>query len=798
MRVWASLAWRGEDAKPADGMAEATIGRALKRREDKRLLRGGACFVDDFQPPGTAHMAILRSPFAHARIRSVALAGARAAPGVIDAFSGADLDRPLPQIPFRLAGLAGFDRFLQPPIATTKARFAGEPVAVVVAADRYAAEDALARIEVDYDPLPVVADPASAAEAATLVHEEAGGNVAIRYTVGRGDADAAFAAAPYRRGERFRTHRQTALPLETRGLVGDFAGGRSLRLWGAAKVTHFNKRALAAAFALPEAVVELIALDVGGGFGVRGELYPEDYLVPIASRRAGRPVKWIEDRQEHLMAANHSRDIACSLEIAAERDGTILALRGRVLADLGAYARTNGGIVPVRTVQFLPGPYRIPNFSCDAEIVVTNRTPTGTYRGPGRFEANFFRERLIDLMAADLGLDPAAVRLANLLGPDELPFAIGELVPGDAGTAYAEGDYPAALARLLDEAGYESWRSRQGETGADGRRHGLGIACFVESSAAGPPEHASIAADERGGIELRVGASSFGQGVETGMAQIAAEALEIPPDGIVVRHGTTSLLPDGSGSYHSRTTVMAGNAVALAAAAFRARCMALAALRWNAEADSLAWRDGCVALAGGASGEAIGIASLAAFARSRGEALEASARFDNRGQAAWSAGAHAAHVAIDVGTGEVAVLGYHLVEELGRVLNPMLVEGQAVGAAVQGIGGALFDRIRHDAAGQLLTASLADYPVPAPAEMPRIAALALETHPAASNPLGFKGAGEGGIVAAGAAIANAIAQALGRSGAGPTELPASPGDILRLLEDGEAAPTESAGSRRSR
>ena len=402
-------------------MAEGAIGRALSRREDPRLLRGSGCFVDDFAPPGTAHMAILRSPFAHALIRSVDLARARAAPGVIDAFSAADLDRPLPEIPFRLAGLAGFDRFLQPPIAADKARFAGEPVAVIVAADRYTAEDALAAVEVDYEPLPAVADPETAAASATLVHEEAGENLAIRYSVGRGDAEAAFAAAPYRRRERFRTHRQTALPLETRGLVADFSDGKTLRLWGAAKVTYFNRRVLARAFCLEEAAVELIQLDVGGGFGVRGELYPEDYLLPIASRRTGRPVKWIEDRQEHLMAANHSRDVACSLEIAAARDGTILALRGRLIADLGAYARTNGGIVPVRTVQFLPGPYRIPNFSCEAEIVVTNRTPTGTYRGPGRFEANFFRERLIDLMAADLGLDPAELRLANLLGPDELP-----------------------------------------------------------------------------------------------------------------------------------------------------------------------------------------------------------------------------------------------------------------------------------------------------------------------------------------------------------------------------------------
>ena len=764
-------------------MAERMIGRALSRREDARLLRGTGRFVDDFAPPGTAHMAILRSPFAHARIGSVDLAGARAAPGAIDAFCGADLERPLPQIPFRLAGLSGFDRFLQQPIAMDKVRYAGEPVAVVVASDRYAAEDALGAIEVDYDPLPAVADPETAAESGTLVHDEAGENVAIRYAVERGDVEAAFAAAPYRRRERFRTHRQTALPLETRGLVADFSDGETLRLWGAAKVTHFNKRVLVRAFGLPDAAVELIQLDVGGGFGARGELYPEDYLVPIASRRAGRPVKWIEDRQEHLMAANHSRDIVCSLEIAAGRDGTILALRGEVVADLGAYARTNGGIVPVRTVQFLPGPYRIPNFACESSIVVTNRTPTGTYRGPGRFEANFFRERMIDLMATDLGLDPAEVRLGNLLGPDELPFDIGELVPGDTGTAYADGDYPAALRRLLDEVGYEGWRTRQGEAGADGRRHGLGIACFVESSAAGPPEHAHIGADESGRIEVRVGSSSFGQGVETGMTQVAADALGVPPDAITVRHGTTSLLADGSGSYHSRSTVMAGNAVADAAAAFRERCVALAALRWNAEPESLAWRDGRVERSGDEAAETIGIGALAAFARSRGESLEAAGRFDNRGKVAWSSGAHAAHVAVDVETGEVAVLDYRVVEELGRVLNPMLAEGQAVGAAVQGIGGALFDRIRHDGDGQLLTANLADYLVPASVEIPRIETVALETHPATSNPLGFKGAGEGGVIAVGAAIANAIALALGTSGAGPTELPASPGDVLRLLEE---------------
>ena len=758
-------------------MPDGVIGRPVKRLEDPRLLRGRACFVDDLDLPGMVSMAILRSPLAHARIAAVDLAAARAAPGVLDVFCAADLDPPLPEIPVRLVAMPEFARFLQPPLAIEKVRFVGEPVAVAVAVDRYRAEDALALIAVEYEPLPVVAGLEEAAAARTLVHERAGENFAVRYRAGRGDADAAFADAAYRRRETFRTHRQAPSPLETRGLAADFDPGRGgLTLWGAAKIAHYNRDVLAAAFGLARDAVELIELDVGGGFGVRGELYPEDYLTPIASRRTGRPVKWIEDRREHLMAANQARDIECTLEIAADARGRILGLRGTLLADIGAYVRTNGAVTPTRAGQFLPGPYAIDNVALSVRVAVTNKTPTGTYRGPGRFEANFFRERMIDLMAGDLGIDPAEIRMRNLLRPDALPYAIGELIPGDTGTAYAEGDYPAVFARLLSAAGYDAWPRRQGRTDRRGRRHGLGLACFVESSAAGPPESARIIACDDGGIEVRVGSSALGQGLATGMAQIAAEALGIDIASITVRHGTTSLLPEGSGTYHSRSTVMGGNAVGLAAEAFRARCREVAALRLNTDPAKLEYRDGAV---GG-----LDITTLAAFAASRGQRLEADGGFDNAGQSAWGFGAHAAHVAVDAETGEVAVEGYWVVEELGRVLNPMLAEGQTVGAVVQGLGGALYDRIVHDGDGQLLTGSLADYPMPISTTAPRIASIALQTHPAASNPLGFKGAGEGGLVAVGGAIGNAIAHALGAFGVQPMEAPLAPDRLRALMNAG--------------
>ncbi len=754
------------------------IGQSVTRLEDRRLLRGEGQYIDDIKLPGMAAMAIYRSPHAHARIRRIDLSQARAMDGVLDVFCAVDMGPELPVIPLRLAPFDGFERFLQRPIAVGKVRYVGEPIAIVVARDRYLAEDALELIEIDFEPLGAITNVEQAAAGEILVHQDAGKNLATRYTVARGDIEAGFAGAPYRRRERFQTNRHGAVPLETRGLIGDFdAQIPRLRLYGATKVNFFNRRHLAQALDLPEQSVELIETDVGGGFGARGELYPEDYLVPIASRRAGCPVKWIEDRAENLMAMNHSRDIVCELEIAATEDGRILGMRAIVQGDMGAYLRTNGGTVASKAVQFLPGPYRIPAFSCDAQFLVTNKTPVGTFRGPGRFEANFCRERLLDLMAGDLGIDPAELRLRNLMEPAELPYPTGELVPGDPDATYDPGDYPATLRRLLDEADYADWKDRQGEI-SGGRAHGLGIACFIESSAAGPPESARLTVRIGGDIEIRTGASAMGQGTETGLAQICAEYLDIDLDRIGVLHGSTTLIETGGGTFHSRNTVMAGNAVRKAAEALRARAIELAALRWNTDGAALSYGAGGVGRGNPDGEEFLSLDALACFAHSQGETLSAQASFDNQQKVSYSYGAHAALIAIDVATGMVEVKRYIVVEEIGRALNPAMIQGQAVGGVVQGLGGTFLDHMVYNDEGQLLSGSFADYLLPVSSSLPEIKAITLEDFPSRLNPMGFKGAGEGGIVAVAAAVGNAVAQALKTHGISINQLPLTP-DRLR-------------------
>ncbi len=746
------------------------IGKSVNRLEDFRFLTGNGAFVDDVTLPGQAVMAILRSPHAHARILGIDFSGIHGLPGVIDAFArtevAAAFGGALPRIPLRLAPFPGFERMLQAPIASDRVRYVGEPVAVVVAENRYIAEDALEEIAVEYEILPAVTDIARSASGEVLLFEDAGENMGARYQVGRGDIDAAFAEADYTRRERFVTNRHAACPMETRGLIADFDGKR-LRLIGAGKVTYFNRRHLAPAFGLAESDIELIEQDVGGGFGARGELYPEDYLVPVASRRAGRPVKWIEDRRENLMACNHSREVVCDLEIAARRDGTILGMRATVQGDMGAYIRTNGGVVPSKTIQFLPGPYRVPAFAADMQALVTNKTPVGTYRGPGRVEANFCRERMIDMMAQDLGLDPVDVRMKNLMTPDELPYRMGELVLNDPDATLDDGDYPAAFRRLLAEIDYPALKKRSG-TVDDGKAFGIGFACFVESSAAGPPESARVSLSRDGNIEIRIGASSVGQGVETGMAQICADTLGVPPDDMTVLHGSTTLLELGGGTFNSRNTVMAGNAIRMAAEALREKCVEQAALRWNVAADAVAYEDGGVRH----DDRALSLTEIADFAGP----LSADATYANEGRVSYSYGAHVALVRVDTATGGVEIERYLLTEEIGRALNPAMVQGQAVGGVIQGIGGALLEQMLYDEDGQFLTASFADYLLPTSAEAPPVTAIALQDSPSKMNPMGFKGAGEGGIVAVAAAIANAVADATGLN---IKELPLTPATLCQ-------------------
>jgi carbon-monoxide dehydrogenase large subunit len=748
----------------------AYVGQPLERLEDDRLLRGKAVFVDDLVFEGMVHLAVLRSPVAHGRIVRIDLAAAQAMPGVVAAFAGADFDS-LPRIPLRLAPIEGVERFLQRPIACEKVRYVGEPVAVVVALSPELAEDALERIDIEIDALPAVTGWETASTPAALLFEENGTNVSARYTVGDGDVAAAFAAAGYTRREVLYCHRHTALPMETRGLVATWNETDSqLRIWGSTKVLWYNRKAIAEALALQPEQVQLLATDVGGGFGVRGELYPEDFLVPFVARALRRPVKWIEDRREHLMATNHSREITCDLEIACARDGMILALRGTVYGDMGAYTRTNGGIVPARAAQFLVGPYRIPALEFDVAIFMSNKTPVGTYRGPGRFEANFFRERLMDMAAEDLGIDAAEFRRINLLREDELPHSTGKLIPYEKPFVYDTGDYPAALQRVLTDIDYERLRQLNGKE-IDGRRHGVGLTCFVECSGGGPRENARFALEADGAVSVFTGCSMLGQGLQTALTQLAADTLEIGMDDIHVHNASTEDLAEGFGTFASRGAIRGGNAVVEAARNFIEQLMRFAAEIIGRAANDLHWQGGAVASHDGTV--LFDLPALAGHAAARQRRIEANGSYFST-DLTFSYGAHAAYVAVDPRTGAVEVLDYVAVEDIGVAVNPLVVHGQLIGSVVQGLGGVFLDHLVYDDQGQFLTGTLADYLVPTSTDFPIVRGESYGDRLASTNPLGIKGAGEGGIVGVAGAVANAVAAALRPLNARITALPLSP------------------------
>jgi carbon-monoxide dehydrogenase large subunit len=754
--------------------ARALIGRSVDRAEDLRLLTGAGKYVDDLQRDGMLHAAVLRSPLAHGRIIRLDAAAALATERVHAVITAADVGARVPLIPLRLAHLPEFESYLQPVIATDKVRYVGEPVAVVVAESPALAEDALEAIELEIEALPALPDRHGAALGTGLLFESTGGNRAVRYSVSFGDADAAFARAPYTRRESFRCHRLTGVPLETRGLIAEWnAAGTKLTVFGATKVLFFNRRVLAPMLGLDESAIDMIEPDVGGGFGVRGEFYPEDFLIPFAARHVGRPVKWIEDRREHLMATNHSREVDCELEIACTRDGVMLALRGQIHADMGAYIRTNGGVVPAKAAQFLPGPYRIRDVAITVEAWVTSKTPVGTLRGPGRFEANFFRERLIDMVAQDLGINPIELRRKNLITEAELPFATGKLVPYEGETAFDTGDYHATFERVLSEIGWAEKRSLQGAL-VDGRYHGLAVVPFVESSGSGK-ENARLAIEKDGSVTVRVGSSVLGQGLETTLAQVAAETLRLPFEQVRILHGSTTLLHEGFGTFASRSMVVGGAAVLDGCNNLLAAVQAAAGERLGFPNEEIVIADGVVS----AGNQRVTFKELAG--------LEAEGSFATTTRT-YSYGAHACHVAVDPRTGAVEILDYVAVEDVGRAINPQIVHGQAIGALVQGLGGVFLDHLIYDADAQILNTSLADYLVPVASDFPNVRAITMELRRSETNPLGAKGAGEGGMVAVAATVANAVAAALAPFGAEVRELPLGPAHLWKLISRASGAP----------
>lgn len=748
------------------------IGAPIERVEDLRFLRGRGEYVADLVRDGMLHAAILRSPLAHGCIRALDTKPTLALGGVHAVITAAEIGA-VPRIPLRLQTSPATEPFRQPVIASNRVRYVGEPIAVVLANTAAIAEDGVEAIALDIEELPVVADRHISGRDETLIFEDAGTNLAMTFTAIRGDADAAFREAEYIRRERFSVQRHTALPLEPRGLLAewDAAAGR-LTVMGAAKVPFFNRRTLAALMGLPEASVDLIENDVGGGFGARGEFYPEDFLIPFAARHVGRPVMWIEDRREHLIAMNHARQMDCEIEIACKRDGTIMGLRGDIFVDLGAYIRTNGLTAPRNVAQFFSGPYRIQNIRLRSLALVTNKTPTGTYRAPGRYEGSFFCERLIEPAAKDLGIDSVAMRQRNLVSDAEMPYPLARVDPGDlyAQTECDSGDYAHALDRCLAEFDWEQKRKLQGRL-VDGRYQGVAIACFIEGGGAGPKENARLELERDGSVTVYVGSAAVGQGLETVIAQIAADSLGLTIDKIRVLHGSTTYLEDGYGSFHSRSTVLGGSAVFEGAAVLLDKIRSAAAARLSCQPAEIEITDSDARTRDGRS---VALAELAE------DGLRADTSFANDHRHTYAYGTAAAHVAVDVGTGRVELVDYVVVEDVGRIVNPLTLHGQVIGATVQGLGGAFMEDLVYDANGQLLAGSLFDYLIPTATDFPRIRAISLQHRPSPTNPLGVKGAGEGGIIPVGGLMANAVASALSSLGAEPNQLPLSPPRVWRL------------------
>jgi len=786
-------------------MGAKFFGAAVKRREDPRFLRGEGRFIDDVTLPGLLHAAFLRSPHAHARIARVDTTAAAAAPGVVRVLTFADLERwmkPLPlfgAVPPGLAAVVTFDMRQTPQwaLCRDRARYVGEIVAMVVADCPERAEDSVDLIRVDWELLTPVVDMTRAAEpGAPLLHPEWGSNIGVGFTHSIGDADRAFAQADVTVTETFHIQRYVGMPLENRGVVAtwDRRDG-TMTTWNSTQVSHFVQQGLTGALGLPPHKIRVIAPDLGGGFGTKASGYAEDALVPIAAMALGRPVKWIESRREHMSGAAHARHQVHAISLAAARDGAILGVRDRIWLDLGAY-NVWGVVLPYNTVAHLIGPHRIKHMRVDVQAVVTNKTPNAPYRGAGRPETVFAMDRIVDCLARELRMDPAELRRRNYIRPDELPYDFGMPYRDGNPLVYDTGDFPEALEQALEAADYQKFRADQPRLRAQGIHRGIGISGYVEGTAIGPFEGATVKLDLAGRVLVATGAISSGQGHETSFAQIAADALGVPMDWITVIGGDTAAVPFGVGTFASRSAVTAGSSIADACREVRTKLTRAAAVLLEAAPDDIEIDDGRVFVRG-SPGSAVDLArvvqaSIPTFAKPgvASPDFEASA-YHHVPTVTYASAVHVAQVEVDASTGGVKLLRYVVAHDCGRVINPVIVEGQVHGGVAQGVGGALFEEMVYDETGQLLTGSLMDYAVPKADDLPPIETVHLE-FPSPRNPLGVKGLGEGGAISPPAAIANAVEDALAPFGVRVTETPLTAARIVALLERAAGSPRRTA------
>jgi aerobic carbon-monoxide dehydrogenase large subunit len=772
------------------------VGRSLLRREDRRLLTGQGQFIADLVLPRMVHAVLVRSPVAHARIRAINLSRTSTAPGVVLALNGTDLLQLLPPVPEGQISMPSKwtsviqHKFLnpqQPLLAHDKVRHVGEAVAIVVAESREQAEDAAERVTWDLEELPAVVDAEAALHPkSAIVHDRFQTNLIGAFSVGRGDADTALAGAPHRLQRRFYHHRYAAVPMECRGVVSAYdLRSDAATIWSSTQVVHWVRREAAALLGLPEARVRCIALDVGGGFGGKGHVYPEDLLITFLARKIGRPVRWIEGRSEHLSSATHSRDQLHDVEVGFDDDGRILALRDDYLVDCGAWNPIGSGVA-YNTAVHLTGPYKIENLAASGRIVVTNKVPNAPYRGAGRPEAAFAMERTIDLVARTLGLEPAEVRRRNMIRADEMPYRVGIPYRDGEPIVYDSGDYPGALRKALDAVGgIEAFRQHQGDARLAGRYLGLGIGCYIEGTGVGPFESAFVRIDPSGKVYVSCGVAPQGQGMETIFSQVIADLWKVRPEDVVLSFADTAAIAIGFGTMASRSTVTASGAIHHASARLRDKVLAIAAHLLECAPADLELRDGGIGVVG-VPGATVSLQKVAQAAQpgwesTRPQGVEAGLEETHYWQpptVTWSYAVHVAIVEIDCETGRVGVDKYAVAHDCGVVVNPMLVEGQIMGGAAQGLGGILCEAIVYDTNGQLLSGSLMDYALPTASDIPAMQ-IVHQHSPSPLNPLGVKGVGEGGAVGPPAAIANAVCDALAPFGVEVNTTPIRPEQLVR-------------------
>ena len=758
-------------------------GARVRRLEDPRLVQGQGRYVADVRLPGMLTAAFVRSPHAHADVQAIDASAARAVPGVVAVLTASDVT--VKPINPKLDG-SGYTATEWPALASDRVRFVGEAVAVVIAETAYAAADAREAVVVEWDPLPAVATLDAALER---------GHVLFRRTQTRGAVDEGFASAAVTVRETFTHERVAPSPLEPRGVVAAWDGD-TLTLWASTQTPRILRGVVAASLGLDEARVRVVTPDVGGGFGLKMHVFPEDLTLAATARRLGRPVRWIEERREMLATASQARAQQLEVEAAADETGRVLALRARAVSDAGAYHihPTTQALEPLGSVSILPGPYLTPALAYEAIAVRTNKTPLGAYRGVGMTMGAFVMERVLDVLARRIGIDPVEIRRRNVIPQDAYPFTSA------SGMTYDSGDFPKALEQALAEADYAGLRREQATARAEGRLVGVGVACYTEYTGMGAEvfrrrgmddvpgiEAASVVVDPDGGVRVRVSFPSQGQGHATVAAQIVADRLGIALERVRLEAVDTRVAPLGSGTFGSRGTVALSGSVAVATDRVRDKAQRLAAHLLEAAPDDIVLAGGMVHVRGSAD-RAVAFADVArvAYTPPRGgmpgglePGLEATVYFDSGG-ATFSGAVHVTLVEVDRDTGRVKVLRYALVEDCGPILNPMLVDGQIHGAVAQGLGEALLEAVVYDADGQLLTATLMDYALPRADDVPAPVIGHLAT-PAPSMPAGVKGMGEGGTIGSPAAIANAVADAVAPLGIEIRSLPIRPESLVRRV-----------------